>query len=98
MKQVLSAAAFAFAVGCFASQIWSATIYRRFVIGKGWKSGDKAASGDNGTVNDVAFIERPATAPVIIAAYYTGSSAPADERNSVLAEVGRIIARKFSAT
>lgn len=65
---------------------------------KGWKSGDKTASGDNGTVNDVAFIERPATAPVIIAAYYTGSSAPADERNSVLAEVGRIIARKFSAT
>jgi beta-lactamase class A len=64
---------------------------------KEWKSGDKTGSGDNGTVNDVAFIERPAAAPVIIAAYYTGSSASPAERDSVLAEVGRIVARQFDA-
>jgi beta-lactamase class A len=64
---------------------------------KEWKSGDKTGSGDNGTVNDVAFIERPAAAPVIIAAYYTSSSASPAERDGVLAEVGRIVARQFDA-
>jgi beta-lactamase class A len=65
---------------------------------KEWRSGDKTGSGDNGTVNDVAFIERPAAASVIIAAYYTGSSASPAERDGVLAEVGRIVARQFDAT
>lgn len=63
---------------------------------KGWKSGNKTASGDNGTTNDVAFIERPDAGPILIAAYYTGSSASAEVRNSVLADVGRIVAQKFA--
>lgn len=61
----------------------------------GWKSGDKTGSGDRGTTNDVAIIDRPAAAPILIAAYYTGSPASAAERDSVLADVGRIVCSRF---
>ncbi|HET6388753.1 class A beta-lactamase [Hyphomicrobium sp.] len=61
----------------------------------GWKSGDKTGSGDRGTANDVAIIERPGAAPILVAAYYTGSPASAPERDSVLADVGRIVCSRF---
>jgi len=60
-----------------------------------WKSGNKTGSGDNGTANDVAVIQRPSKAPILVAAYYTGSSATPAERDGVLAEVGRIVASRF---
>ena len=61
-----------------------------------WKSGNKTGSGDNGTANDVAVIQRPAgKAPILVAAYYTGSPATPAERDGVLAEVGRIVASRF---
>jgi beta-lactamase class A len=61
----------------------------------GWRSGDKTGSGDRGTANDVAIIERPAAAPILVAAYYTGSSGSASERDGVLKDVGRIVCRQF---
>jgi len=60
-----------------------------------WKSGDKTGTGDNGTANDVAVIQRPGKAPILVAAYYTGSSAAPAVRDSVLADVGRIVARQL---
>jgi beta-lactamase class A len=62
----------------------------------GWKSGDKTGSGANGTANDVAVIQRPDKAPILVAAYYTGSSASPAQRDSVLAGVGRIVAAQFA--
>jgi beta-lactamase class A len=64
-----------------------------------WKSGNKTGSGDNGTANDVAVIQRPAgKAPILVAAYYTGSSATPAERDGVLADVGRIVARQLGGS
>jgi beta-lactamase class A len=62
-----------------------------------WTSGNKTGSGDNGTANDVAVIQHPGKAPILVAAYFTGSSASPDTRDGVLADVGRIIAARFKA-
>jgi len=59
---------------------------------EGWKVGDKTGSGDNNTANDVAVLWPQSRAPVIVTAYYTGSKAGDDERNTVLADVGRFAA------
>jgi beta-lactamase class A len=64
----------------------------------GWTSGNKTGSGDNGTTNDVAVIQRPGKAPILVAAYFTESLAIPDTRDAVLAEIGRIVAAQFKAT
>jgi len=57
-----------------------------------WRVGDKTGSGDNGSTDDIAVIWPSGRAPVIVAAYFTESTAPAETRNSILAEVGRAAA------
>jgi beta-lactamase class A len=58
---------------------------------KGWRVGDKTGTGNRGATNDVA-VGWPATgSPIVVAAYYIGSDAPTARRESVLAEVGRIL-------
>lgn len=58
----------------------------------GWRVGDKTGSGPNNVANDVAVVWPPGRAPVVVAAYYAESRATADERDAVLAEVGRLAA------
>ncbi|HZT05124.1 MAG TPA: class A beta-lactamase [Steroidobacteraceae bacterium] len=58
----------------------------------GWRSGNKMGTGSYGTTNDVAILWPPRRAPILVAAYYTGSSAPSTARDAVLAEVGRRVA------
>ncbi|WP_306672509.1 class A beta-lactamase [Geothrix fuzhouensis] len=60
-----------------------------------WAAGDKTGSGERGTVNDVAILRPPHRAPLLVAVYYTGSTASMDHRNAVLAEVGRILVSVF---
>ena len=60
-----------------------------------WAAGDKTGSGERGTVNDVAILRPPHRAPILVAVYYTGSTAPMEARNAVLAEVGRIVVAAF---
>ena len=62
----------------------------------GWRSGHKMGTGAHGTVNDLAIIWPPRRAPILIAAYYTGSAEPEAARNGVLADVGRIVAEEFA--
>jgi beta-lactamase class A len=57
-----------------------------------WKVGDKTGSGDNNSTNDVAILWPPGRAPVIVTVYYTGAKATDDERNTILADVGRFAA------
>jgi beta-lactamase class A len=60
---------------------------------KDWRIGDKTGTGGaHGPVNDVAVAWRPGGGPIIVTAYFTESSASDEERNGVLAEVGRIAA------
>jgi beta-lactamase class A len=42
--------------------------------------------------NDIAIVWPPGRGPLLVAAYYAESSLPQQERNAVLAEVGRIVA------
>jgi beta-lactamase class A len=60
----------------------------------GWRVGDKTGTGENNATNDVAVLWPPeGRAPIVVAAYYAESrGASADERNAVLAEVGRLAA------
>ncbi|KRV73768.1 class A beta-lactamase [Pseudomonas citronellolis] len=58
----------------------------------GWKVGDKTGTGERGTSNDVAILRPPGRAPILVAAYLTGSPVPAEKRDALLAEVGRLAA------
>jgi beta-lactamase class A len=58
----------------------------------GWRSGNKMGTGSYGTTNDVAILWPPRRAPILVAAYYTGSNATSTARDAVLAEVGRHVA------
>jgi beta-lactamase class A len=57
-----------------------------------WKVGDKTGSGDHAVANDIAVIWPPGRAPLLVTAYYAESSANAEQRDSILAGVGRIAA------
>jgi beta-lactamase class A len=59
-------------------------------VPKGWRVGDKTGSGSNSATNDMAVIWPPGRAPTLVTAYYTEARATDDERNAVLAEVGRL--------
>jgi beta-lactamase class A len=62
-------------------------------VPKGWRVGDKTGSGSNNATNDIAIIWPPGRAPILVTAYYAEASATDDERNAVLAEVGRLATR-----
>jgi beta-lactamase class A len=64
---------------------------------RGWTVGDKTGTGENGTANDIAFIRRPARAPLLVAAYLTGAAAASGAaRDAALAEVGKVVGEAFS--
>jgi beta-lactamase class A len=58
----------------------------------GWKVADKTGSGENGTSNDAGLLLPPGRAPVLVAAYLSGSRASATERDAILARVGSAVA------
>ncbi len=60
-----------------------------------WVVGDKTGAGLHGTVNDVAILRPPDRAPILVAAYFTGSRAAWADREALLAEVGRLVAAAF---
>lgn len=55
-----------------------------------WQAGDKTGSGAHGESNDVAIFWPPQRKPILVTAYYAGSSANRAQSSAVLAEVGRI--------
>lgn len=59
---------------------------------KSWLVGDKTGTnGDkNGNANDIAVVWPPDRAPIIVTAFCEIPSISADERNAVIAEIGRI--------
>lgn len=64
----------------------------RSVLPQDWRIGDKTGTGANGATNDIAIIWPPGRKPILVAGYYTESRASDDQRNVILAEVGRIAA------
>ena len=59
---------------------------------QGWRVGDKTGSGADNATHDVGILWPPGGAPIIVTAYYAEAAASDDERNVVLAEVGRLAA------
>jgi beta-lactamase class A len=55
-----------------------------------WRVGDKTGTGPAGETNDIGIIWPPSREAILIAAYYAESKATPDDRNAVLAEVGRL--------
>ncbi|MFT4183269.1 MAG: class A beta-lactamase [Rhizobium sp.] len=64
-------------------------------VPKTWLIGDKTGTnGDKaGNANDVAILWPPDRAPIIVTAFCEIPSIDGDERNAVIAEIGRIAAR-----
>ena len=64
----------------------------RAALPKDWRIGDKTGSGGHNTANDVAILWPPkkGRGPILVTAYYAESTSTADQRNAILAEVGRI--------
>lgn len=62
---------------------------------KDWTLGDKTGTGFHGEANDIAIVWPPGRAPILVTAYYNLWPGTDGKRNAVLAEVGRIVARRF---
>ncbi|MES1929027.1 beta-lactamase [Salinisphaera dokdonensis CL-ES53] len=58
-----------------------------------WRIGDKTGSGGDNTANDIAMIHPGVGGPLLVTAYYSGSEATKTQRDRVLADVGRAVAR-----
>lgn len=59
---------------------------------KDWRVGDKTGTGGHNATNDVAIVWPSGRAPLIVTAYYVESRGSDEERNAVIADVGRIAA------
>ncbi|CDF85346.1 Beta-lactamase [Pseudomonas knackmussii B13] len=59
-----------------------------------WKVGDKTGTGPKatGTSNDIAILYPPGRAPLLVTAYLTRATVSPEQRDKVLAEVGRLAA------
>ena len=68
----------------------------RAVVSKTWTIGDKTGRCGNGATNDVAIIRPPGRAPIMIAIYSIGSTASADDRAAIVAEVARVVVEFLS--
>ena len=55
-----------------------------------WRVGDKAGTGEAET-NDVAIVQAPNHAPLLVAAYYKATNMDANARDVVLRDVGAIV-------
>lgn len=58
---------------------------------KGWKSGNKTGTGENGATNDVAIVWPPGRAPLLMAVYFAESKLALSAREAVIADVARIV-------
>jgi beta-lactamase class A len=59
---------------------------------KDWEVGDKTGSGDHGTTNDIACVWPRDRAPVLVTVYLTESTLESDGRNTIVADVARLVA------
>jgi beta-lactamase class A len=58
----------------------------------GWHVGDKTGTGRNGTANVIGILRPPQGAPILVAAYLTGTPATAEAQNASLAAVAAAVA------
>lgn len=68
-------------------------------VPKDWRVVDKTGTGPKatGTSNDIAILYPPGRAPLLVTAYLTRSTASPEQRDKVLAEVGRLASMLVAA-
>jgi beta-lactamase class A len=59
---------------------------------RGWRVGDKTGTGMNGAANDIAVAWPPDRRPLIATVYFAEAKASDEQRDAIIAEVGRIAA------
>ena len=64
-------------------------------VPKTWSVGDKTGRGANGATNDIAIMRPPGRAPILLAIYSVGSTATADDRVAVIAEVAKLVSESL---
>jgi len=62
-----------------------------------WRVGDKTGTGGHETSNDIAVIWPPNRKPFVVAAYLTQGSTSDHDREAILADVGRAVAREIAS-
>jgi beta-lactamase class A len=60
-----------------------------------WTVGDKTGRCGNGATNDVGILRPPGRAPILVAIYTISSSASSNERDTVLADVAKIVSESL---
>jgi beta-lactamase class A len=69
----------------------------RAAVPKDWIIGDKTGRGSNGATNDIAIMRPPDRAPILLAIYSVGSTAPANDRAEAIAEATKIVTESFAS-
>ncbi len=59
---------------------------------KDWRVADKTGSGGNAQTNDIAVLWPPGRGPIVVTVFFAQSPASDEARNTVVAEVGRLVA------
>lgn len=59
---------------------------------EGWRIGDKTGTSMNGVANDIAVVWPPNRRPLIVTVYFAEAQASDEQRDAIIAEVGRIAA------
>ena len=60
-------------------------------VPKSWSIGDKTGRCANGATNDIAILRPRDRAPIVIAIYSVGSTAPADDNAAAVADAARVV-------
>ena len=61
-----------------------------------WTAGDKTGTGERGAVNDNAIVWPPQRAPILMAAYSSGSRASVEALEAAQAKIGELVAAAFA--
>jgi beta-lactamase class A len=61
---------------------------------RGWPSGDKTGTGQNGAVNDLVITYPPGRRPILLAVYMSESKLDAKALNAAHAEIGELVGRE----
>jgi beta-lactamase class A len=65
-------------------------------VPKTWTVGDKTGRCGNGATNDVAIVRPLERAPIVVAIYSIGSTAPTDDRAAIVADAARAVVEFLS--
>lgn len=67
----------------------------RAAVPQDWKIGDRSGAGGYGSRSITAVLWPPNRKPLVLAIYITETGATFDERNSAIADIGRVVVKHY---